>query len=98
MAWYSPEQYARLLKVADDREQIRDTYQNWLRGAEKAFRNLPVKPTVVHIKVEELVIWCRAHSRPVDSAARAEYAGVMGETQTGNSRDRGQPPETTWPP
>ena len=79
IAWYSPEQYNRLLEVADDREQIRDTYENWLRGAEKVVQDLPVRPTIVHIKVDELVRWCQAHKRPVDSEARSEYARLMGE-------------------
>ena len=41
VAYYSPEQYALLLKLADDRDKLHDTWEGWM--AEYARARLPSK-------------------------------------------------------
>jgi hypothetical protein len=39
MAWYRPEQWARLLEVSSERAELEDTYEEWVSGAKKTLRN-----------------------------------------------------------
>lgn len=77
VAWYRQEQWARLYEIADDREYLGMTYEEWQQGAEEALQRLAkqgLDPVPVPVDVEELLQWCREHNRPIDGNARAEYA------------------------
>ncbi len=77
LAWYRREQWPLLREVAADPEILEETYDAWLRIAQKAAVDLAMeglRTERVDIDVEELVKWCRARSRPVDSSARAKFA------------------------
>ena len=79
VAWYSREQWDRLLSVAADRADLEDTYDDWVRIAERGIskiRRTGLKPTKIPIDVEELIDWCREESRPVDGQARADFVNV----------------------
>jgi hypothetical protein len=78
-AWYSREQWNRLLEVSSDRDQLEDTYEEWKSTAEKRFDELarpdfPIQK--VDIDVEELLSWCSSQDRPVDGEARAQFAAM----------------------
>ena len=76
LAWYRREQWPLLREVAADPEILEETYDAWLRIAQKAAVDLAlegVRAERVDIDVEELVKWCRANSRLVDSSARAQF-------------------------
>jgi hypothetical protein len=77
LAWYRPEQWARLLEVSVDRDSLEKTYDEWLRLAEKSmfdFKRIGITPKKVYIDIEELVAWCQAKKRSVTATARAEFA------------------------
>jgi hypothetical protein len=77
VAWYRPGQWARLLEVSVDRDSLEETYEEWLSLAEKAMFDIKrtgISPRKVDIDIEELVLWCQAQKRPVNAAARAEFA------------------------
>ena len=79
VAWYSRNQWDRLLSVASDRASLEDIYDDWVHMAEKALsdiRQTGLNLVKVPIDVEELINWCREKGRPVDGAARAEFAQV----------------------
>ena len=77
LAWYKPEQWSRLREVSVDRDDLEDTFQEWVTGAEalsQAMREAGMHVEQVEIDVDDLVDWCRRNKRPVDSAARSELA------------------------
>ncbi len=89
VAWYTHEQYERLLELANDRDNIEDTYERWQATAEKMMVKLSkpgVLPRKVHIDVEELVAWCKAHNRPVDGAARTVFVADKVEEEIGRKK------------
>jgi hypothetical protein len=89
VAWYTREQYERLLELANDRDNLEDTYEEWQATAEKMMVKLSkpgVLPRKVHIDVEELVAWCKAHNRPVDGAARTAFVADKVEEEIGRKK------------
>ncbi len=79
VGWYSRNQWDRLLSVASDRALLEDTYDDWVRMAEKALsdiRQTGLNPVKVPIDVEELINWCTEKGRSVDGSARAEFAQI----------------------
>jgi hypothetical protein len=80
LAWYHPEQWARLLEVSVDRDSLEKTHDEWLCLAEKAmfdFKRTGISPQKVYIDIEELIAWCKVKKRPVNAAARAEFAQIL---------------------
>lgn len=79
IAWYRREQWSRLRKVSADREEIEDTYEEWLASVQSALATMAssgVHPEKVEVDVDALVRWCRAQDRPVDGAARAAFVAA----------------------
>ena len=78
-AWYSRDQWNRLLEVSSDRDQLEDTYEEWKSTAEKRFDEL-ARPGFsirkVDIDVEELLSWCNSQDRPVDGETRAHFTAM----------------------
>ena len=76
VAWYRREDWSRLREIASDRTKLDDTYEAWLAGAQKTLLELAVAGVAarrVNVDVENLVRWCRAEGRSVDSAGRAAF-------------------------
>ena len=87
LAWYTREAWEHLRKLADDREALDDTFEDWERGALAAIRDLATvgrQIRKVPIDVDALVSWCRERNCRNDSAARAEYVTHL--LQQGKSR------------
>jgi hypothetical protein len=77
VAWYDVEQWGKLKAVAVDPERLEDTYDEWVRMADRAMKDLVtagLAPQPIHVHVEELVLWCQSQGRPVNGAARAAFA------------------------
>jgi hypothetical protein len=76
IGWYSRAEWTRLKQVAVDPDNLHDTYEEWVRGAEEAERQI-ARPGLtlrrVMIDVDSLVAWCAARQKSVDGAARSEY-------------------------
>lgn len=59
MAWYRPDQWHRLLEIADDAEDLEETYEDWRASAEMAIEELsrsglrPIQK--VDVDVEQLL-------------------------------------------
>ena len=76
VAWYTPEQYERLLQIADDRDNLEDTYEEWKATAEKTLPELEKAGVLIrkiYIDVAELVSWCKDQNRPVAEASRTIF-------------------------
>ena len=76
VAWYRREQWDRLLEISSDRDELEDTYDEWVAMAEKRVKELGQHGYMlrkVDVDVEELVSWCNSLNRPVDGTARTEF-------------------------
>jgi hypothetical protein len=76
VAWYRPEQWARLREISEDVENLDDTYEEWRQKAEQALREgIPADVTVekVDIDVEEVLAWCNVLGLPMNAQSRARY-------------------------
>jgi hypothetical protein len=77
VAWYRPSQWERLEEIAPDVKEIWQSYEQWRTSATRRMSQLQragQRTQKVEVDVEALAEWCRQRQRPVDVAARAEYA------------------------
>jgi hypothetical protein len=77
IAWYEPDQWQQLLVVSMDRDQLEETYDEWVQDVERVIRELRrqgVQVVKVRMKVDELVAWCQSQNISVNGEARSQYA------------------------
>jgi len=77
LAWFSKDDWPRLLEISEDRENLEETYEEWHLNAERAINDL--KKNGVHIKKvnanpDEILIWCNKQGIPVNGDGRARFA------------------------
>lgn len=80
LAWYTRESWHRLVEVADDRDALDDTFEDWERTALSAIRDIEAlgrRIRKVPLDIDALVVWCRENHRQVDSAARADFVAHL---------------------
>ena len=80
VAWYDATQWAKLKQVAQDADSLDDSYEDWQRGAERLERDLRRKGIEIqraYIDVDALVVWCASRQKPINGAARSEYAAQL---------------------
>ena len=61
IAWYKPEEWSHLLEISADRDELEDTYEEWLRNAETRFHEMAeagINAMRVYINLDELQEWC----------------------------------------
>lgn len=83
-AWWRPDNYARVLEISVDKENLWPTFREWRNAAQKGFDQLRADglPVVkVMIDPEELLKWATAEGRAIDGKARAEFAVVVHERE-----------------
>ena len=76
IAWYKREEWSHLLEISADRDELEDTYQEWLNNAETRLHEMAeagINPTKVYINLDELQKWCVVQGRPLDGSARAVF-------------------------
>ena len=76
VAWYRPEQWERLREVSEDVDNLEETYDAWLKTAERLIRDgIPADVVVekIDIDVEEVLAWCNVRGLPMNTAARARF-------------------------
>lgn len=80
VTWYTRDSWQRLVEVADDRDALDDTFEDWERTALSAVQDLEAlgrRIRKVPIDIEALVEWCRENHRQIDSAARADFVAHL---------------------
>jgi hypothetical protein len=80
LAWYSREDWERLHEIADDRDKLDDTYEDWERQALEMIQDLEAvgqQIRKVPIDIEALIAWCRERKCRIDMAARSEYVSYL---------------------
>lgn len=78
--WYTPQDWEIMKSLAVDSDDLDDTYIEWLQNAQNTFNHLrelgaPVEKT--YINANELIAWCKAENRPINSASRSKYAALL---------------------
>lgn len=87
LAWFTEEQWPRLVEVSADRAQLAPNHASWLAQAERDFQGLKsigVSIRKVLVDVEDLAAWCRSNRRPVDADSRPAF--VAHELRSGRAR------------
>ena len=76
VAWYRPEQWARLREVSEDVDNLDETYEAWVQTAEQLLRDgIPDDVTVekIDIDVEEVLAWCNVRGLPMNAESRSRF-------------------------
>src|SRR5438477_8443691 len=79
IAWFRPDQWQLLRSLASDADILEQTHAEWESLAEKTMRDLAREGLLarkVDVDVNDLQAWCIAQKRPLDAAARAQYAAA----------------------
>jgi hypothetical protein len=75
-AWYLPEQWNKLKEISVDRNELEDTYEEWLANAEKSVAKISASGVTVKkviVQISELESWCRAKNLEINGKSRAEF-------------------------
>lgn len=89
VATYTREQWDRLREVADDRNELGSSWEEWKTGHEEAITNIRqqgFEPIEIPVDVDALQEFCRKRGLRNDSGARAEYAAYQAQRR-GQSAD-----------
>ena len=76
IAWFQPESWERLKKIADDRAHLADSYDEWKKKANSTLGEIRAAGNIakrVNVDIDELLRWCKAQKKQVNSAARAQF-------------------------
>ncbi|MAM95707.1 hypothetical protein [Parvibaculum sp.] len=77
MAWYTRQDYPRILEIMEDAEKLPPTYFAWSKAAERGKRDLERKGHIVITAIidpDEFPVWCRARGLNIDAKARIQFA------------------------
>jgi hypothetical protein len=76
IGWYTPESYRELLAIADDRDALPDTFEEWEKQARKTLfimRGEGHEPEQVFLNISELRAWCLERKLPINGNTRADF-------------------------
>lgn len=88
LAWYTPESFTEMKLVADDADDLDDTYEDWLKNAKRLAQKLKDEGFLVAqvpIDIPEWVAWCQENGyNELNGTTRSKYVGekVAGKIQT----------------
>ena len=80
LPWYHRDDYANLLLLFSDPDKVPDTYDAWLKRAERIerqFQKAGFAVARVLIQPRPFIAWCREQHVPPDQAARLNYANIV---------------------
>ncbi|SFX33749.1 hypothetical protein [Marinospirillum alkaliphilum] len=80
LCWIRPEQWQRLLEVAEDRDRLEKSWEEWQAKSLEmievfATRNILIQK--VEVDVEALIDWCHQREKTVNASTRAEYVTAL---------------------
>jgi hypothetical protein len=82
VATYTREQWNRLVEVADDRDELESSWEEWKAGHEETIallRGQGFEPIEIPVDVDALQEFCRQRGLRNDSGGRAEYAAYQAQ-------------------
>lgn len=77
MAWYTRQDYPRILEIMEDAENLPATWHDWNKKAERIQRDAERQGHIVIravIDPDDFPVWCRARGLNVDAEARIRFA------------------------
>src|SRR5205085_640392 len=80
ITWYRREQWERWKEISLDRDEMCDSYEEWLEGAEKSIRKLTKDGIEVHkveIDVEEFLSWATKKNVAITGYARSDFSNLQ---------------------
>jgi hypothetical protein len=86
LAWYRREDYPRILEMMADRREMHDTYDEWLRDAERLEQRLVSDGhAVTHVTIDPEIFrsWCDQHNLKPVAKSRSRFVAEVGHP-TGN--------------
>lgn len=88
IAWFRSDQWQLLRSLASDPDVLEQTHAEWETFAENGMKDLAREGVVVRkvdVDVNDLRAWCIGQKRPLDGAARAEYAATRLRDESANA-------------
>jgi len=82
VATYTRQQWNRLMEVADDRDELESSWEEWKAGHEETIallRRQEFEPIEIAVDVDALQEFCRKRGLRNDSGGRAEYAAYQAQ-------------------
>jgi hypothetical protein len=76
-AWYRPAQWQRVRDISSDADDLEDTYEEWLRLAERKLTEIKasgLRVEKVDVDSEQLILWCNEQGLEMNAQARSRYA------------------------
>jgi len=76
VGWYTEQEWAKVRASAADPELFEATYAEWVEMAEQTLSGMRARglnPEKSYVTADKLLAWCLAHSKPNNSASRAEF-------------------------
>jgi hypothetical protein len=95
IAWYRADQWDRLREISADRDQLDETYAEWVVKAQGVLDHLAgegLSIDKVEIDLDDLQRWCAERGIPINGQARASYAA-----EKAREREQGHPPASDEP-
>ena len=80
LCWIKPEQWQRLLEVAEDSDRLEASWQEWEQKSLEmidVFATRGIQIQKVEVDVEALVDWCKSKGKGVNASTRAEYVTAI---------------------
>jgi len=87
IAWYEPEQWQRLREISEDREELEETHQEWVRDVMRAIKELErngIQCVKVAVDIDQLLEWCQNQKIPVNGEARSRYVSDKLQSEMGD--------------
>ena len=87
IAWYDSSQWGLLTKVAADRADLDDTFEEWRAnalGVEREIQAAGHAVSRVAVDVAKLEAWCREKHVANTSSARAKYVAQLSSSSDGD--------------
>ncbi|MFN0313988.1 MAG: hypothetical protein ACKVQA_02980 [Burkholderiales bacterium] len=80
VAWFYRDHWQRLTEVAENRNELDDTFEEWERNALKAVQTMERQGQSVkrvYIDTDALASWCKAKGLSVHGKSRAQYVSFL---------------------
>lgn len=80
LCWIRPEQWNRLLEVAEDSDRLEASWEEWqAKSLEmiEVFATRGILIEKVDVDIEALIAWCQEKGKPVNASTRAEYVTAL---------------------
>ncbi|SFB97611.1 hypothetical protein SAMN05660443_0966 [Marinospirillum celere] len=80
LCWVRPEQWQRLLEVAEDSDRLESSWEEWQSKSLEmieVFATRGIEIEKVDVDVEALIAWCQEKDKPVNASTRAEYVTAL---------------------